>query len=136
MSILSVKTFPRIPTFYYPVILTLEFDLLFHNFNLAYNIWAMSATVTALTLHMGISSDNTSPLVPTYFILWPRPWRLTPIYWNKLWPWPCRLVHFLKALTLWMIVKQWVQVFLVEKPFRGYMYQHFYPMIFESDILF
>ena len=50
----------------YPVTLTLEFDPIFENVNLANNFWTMSAS--ALIFHI---SD------PSY-----RPWFLT------LWPWP------------------------------------------------
>ena len=41
--------------FFYPVTLTLEFDLLFENFNLAYNFWTVTAR--ALIFHMNIPCD-------------------------------------------------------------------------------
>ena len=55
--------------------LTLEFDLLFENFNLAKNFWTVSARV--YTFHMNISSGKAFPRVPTCSILWPWPWNAT-----------------------------------------------------------
>ena len=48
-----------------PVTLTLEFDLLFENYNLANNFWTLSAT--ALIFHMNISSGKTR----LYQCFWP-----------------------------------------------------------------
>ena len=82
------------------------------NFNLANNIWTVSAR--ALIFHMNIPCDKTFSWVPLFFILW---------------PWPCSLTKFLKTLTLIKTFEQWVLklwyftcVFLVIRPFRGYHY--------------
>ena len=95
-----------------PVTLTLEFDLLFKNFNLANIFWILSAR--ALIFRMSIPCDKTFQWVPLFFTLWPWPWSLT---------------HFLKTLTLLITFEQWVLelwyftwVFLVIRPFRGYHY--------------
>ena len=94
------------------VSLTLEFDLLFKNFNLAYNFWTVSAR--ALIFHMIIPCDKTFQWVPLFFTLWPWPWSLT---------------HFLKTLTLLITVELWVLelwyftwVLLVIRPLSGYHY--------------
>ena len=47
---------------FYPVTLTLEFDLLFKNFNLANIFWTVSAR--ALIFHMNIPCDKTFPWMP------------------------------------------------------------------------
>ena len=61
MSILCDKTFCGYQHFY-PVTLTLEFDLIFGNFNLADNIRTVSAR--ALIFHMSNPCDKTRPWVP------------------------------------------------------------------------
>ena len=87
-------------------------------------------SVRTLIFHMSIPSDNTFPLVPTFFALWPLPWSLTYLlktltllfYMNILldkisqrvptiltsWPWPRRLTYFLKTLNLLINFEQWV----------------------------
>ena len=50
---------------FYPVTLTLEFDLLFKNFNLANNFWTVSTR--ALIFHMSIPCDKTFPWIPLFF---------------------------------------------------------------------
>ena len=65
-----------------PVTLTLEFDLLFKNFNLAKIFWTVSAR--ALIFHMSIPCDKTFLWTPSFLTLWPWPWSLS---------------YFLKTLT-------------------------------------
>ena len=55
--------------------LTLEFDLLFENFNLAKNFWTVSARV--YTIYMNISSGKAFLTVPSRSILWPWPLNAT-----------------------------------------------------------
>ena len=55
MSIPCDKT-SWVPIIFYPVTLTLEFDLFSENFNLANNFWTVSAR--ALILHMSDPSDK------------------------------------------------------------------------------
>ena len=63
-----------------PTMLTLEFDLLFENFNFVNNIWIVSAK--ALIFHMSIFSIGTFPWVPTFWPcnldlgVWPTYWKL------------------------------------------------------------
>ena len=86
--------------------------------------------VRTMIFHMSIPSDNTFPLVPTVFALWPLPWSLTYLlktltllfYMNILldkisqrvptiltsWPWPRRLTYFFKTLNLLINFEQWV----------------------------
>ena len=56
------KPFSGVPTSFYPVTLTLKFDILFENFNLSNNF----GTVSALILHMSILCVKTFPQVPTF----------------------------------------------------------------------
>ena len=95
-----------------PVTLTLEFDLLFKNFNLVNNFWTVSSK--ALIFHMSIPCDKTFQWVPLFFTMW---------------PWPSCLIYFLKTLNLLITFEQWVLelwyftwVFLVIRPFSGYHY--------------
>ena len=60
---------------FYPVTLTLEFDLLFKNFKLANNFSIVSAR--ASIFHMSIPCDKTFLLVPLFFTLWPWPESMT-----------------------------------------------------------
>ena len=45
LSVSNDKMFPLVPTFFYPVTLTLEFGLLFEKFNLANNFSTVNASV-------------------------------------------------------------------------------------------
>ena len=67
MNIPCDKTFPWVP--FYPVTMTLEFDLFFENF------WWVSAG--ALIFHMSIPCDKIFPWVTLFLTLWPWPWSLT-----------------------------------------------------------
>ena len=74
-----------------PVTLTLEFDPVFENFNLANNFWTVSAR--ALMFHMSIPCYKYFLWVALFFTLWPWLWGLT---------------HFLKTLTLLITFEHWV----------------------------
>ena len=52
---------------FYPVMLILEFDPFFENFNLANNFGRVSAR--ALIFHMNIPCDKTFPWVPLFLTL-------------------------------------------------------------------
>ena len=73
--------------------LTLEFDPFFENFNLADNIWTVSAT--ALIFHMSNPSDKTPLWVPCY-------WPVTSEFG----------LLFESTLTLLITFQQWVPEFL------------------------
>ena len=60
---------------FYPVTLTLKFDLFLKNINLANNFWTVSAR--AFIFHMYILWDKTFQWVPTILTLRPWPWSLT-----------------------------------------------------------
>ena len=77
---LELWCFTWVPTI---VTLTLEFDLLFENFN---NIWIVCAK--ALIFHMSIFSIKTFLWVPTFLTLWPWSSGLHFEYFdpvNKIW---------------------------------------------------
>ena len=95
-----------------PVTLTLEFDPLFENFNLAFKFRTVSTR--ALIFHMTIPCDKTSTWVPLF--LYPVTLTLD-------------LTHVLKTLTLLITFELWMLdlwyftgVFLVIRSFRGYHY--------------
>ena len=106
-----------------PVTLTWEFDLLFKNFDLAYNFWTVIPR--ALIFHKIIPCDKIFLWVPLFLTMW---------------PWPGSLTHFLKqrfTITLLITFEMWVLelwyfswVFLVIRPFSGYLY--FWP--FDLDL--
>ena len=85
MSIPCDKTFPWVYHYFLScdLTLTLEFDLLFKNFNLANNFWTVSAR--ALIFHMSIPCYKTFPWVYHYFLPYDIDLRVWPIFW-KLWP--------------------------------------------------
>ena len=94
------------------VILTLEFDPFFENFNLANNFWTVISR--ALIFHMNIPCDKTFPLKPLFLTMW---------------PWPRCLTYSLKTLILLKTFEPWVLelwyiiwVFLVTRTFRGCYY--------------
>ena len=101
--------------FFATVTLTLEFDLLFENFNLANNFWTVSAR--ALIFQMSIPYYKTFLWVPLFLR-------------HLLWSWS--LTYLLKTLTLLINFKQRVLelwyftwVLLLARPFR--VYQQFWP---------
>ena len=82
---------------------------IFENFNLANNVWTVSAR--ALIFHVSIPCDKTFPWVPLFFTMW---------------PWLRSLTNFLKkTLTLLITVLDlwyFIWLFLVIRPFRGFHY--------------
>ena len=94
---------------FYPVTLTLEFDLFSENFNFANNFWIVSAR--ALLFHMSIPCNKTFPWVP-FFLSCDLTLEFDP---------------FLKPLNLLITFEQWLLelwyftwVSFVIRPFRGY----------------
>ena len=52
LSVSNDKMFPLVPTFFYPVTLTLEFGLLFEKFNLANNFSTVNASVMIFKMNI------------------------------------------------------------------------------------
>ena len=67
ISIPCDKTFPRVPLFFYPVTLTLEFEPFKKTFNLANNY--KTASDRAMLFHISIPCDKTFLWVPLFFTL-------------------------------------------------------------------
>ena len=104
---------------FYPVTLTLEFDLLFENFNLANNFWTVSAR--ALIFHMSNPCDKTSQWVPLFWpcdldlVVWPifENFNLANNFWTVS----------ARALIFYMIIPcdktfPWVPYFFTLWPWR------------------
>ena len=98
---------------FWPCILDLVVWPIFENFNLANNIWTVSART--LIFHM---SNPCDPSVGTNVI--------------DLWPW--NLAYFLKNLTLLITFQQWVPEF----SYSSCWYKTFWPwhLIFKKETLF
>ena len=100
MIILCDKIFPWVPTFFYPMTLTMKWAI----------FWKITLGVRAVIFYISIVKA----------LLW------VPIL-LTLWPWPWSLIYILKTLTLLITFKQWVLellcftwVFFVKRLYCGY----------------
>ena len=94
------------------VTLSLEFDLLYENFNLGNHFWTVSTRV--LIFHTSILCDKTILWLQTFFTLWPWPWSLAYFLnfnlatYNNFWTVSARaLIEISPEYSLWRDLSVW-----------------------------